>query len=208
MNDTEHPTDDVASHIDQFQTRASLLLGLYAADKQPRELAWEEFLNRYAPIIRNFASRCGAQTNDVDDIVQDVMTSLAGRSSEFQYNPSKGSFRGYLKTCTVRAAIKRAGANLRFRGVPLDQIPEPEATVEPLWNDAWEANLVSQALKLMRKQQQGNKTYQAFEEYVLKDRSPAVVAAELDISENSVHQAKTRMTKLLREIVSRLRELE
>ena len=31
--------------------------------------------------------------------------------------------------------MKRAGASLRFRGVPLDQIPEPEATVEPLWND-------------------------------------------------------------------------
>lgn len=208
MSDTENPVEDVASHFDQFQTRASLLLRLHQEDKGSRDLAWEEFESRYAPIIRQFASRCGAQPHDIDDILQDIMTSLAGRASEFRYDPSKGSFRGYLKTCTVRAAMKRAGASLRFRGVPLDQIPEPEATVEPLWNDAWEANLISQALKLMRKQQQGSKTYRAFEEYVLKDRSPAVVATELDMSENSVHQAKTRMTRLLREIVSRLRELE
>lgn len=208
MNNLENPMEDIASHVDHFQTRASLLLRLHAEEKEPRELAWEEFQSRYAPIIRNFAGRCGAQPSDIDDIVQDVMASLAGRSSEFRYDPSKGSFRGYLKTCTVRAALRRAGATLRFRGIPLDQIPEPEEIVEPLWSDAWEANLVSQALKLMRKQQQGNKTYLAFEEYVLKDRSPAVVAAELSISENSVHQAKTRMTKLLREIVSKLRELE
>ena len=79
MSDTENPVEDVASHFDQFQTRASLLLRLHQEDKGSRDLAWEEFESRYAPIIRQFASRCGAQPHDIDDILQDIMTSLAGR---------------------------------------------------------------------------------------------------------------------------------
>lgn len=108
----------------------------------------------------------------------------------------------------VRADVKLHGANLRFRGIPLDQIPEPEQSVEPMWDDVWEEQLVAQALKLLRTSQENSSTFRAFEEYVLRDRAANVVAIELGISENSVHQAKSRMTKMLRETVAKLRELE
>lgn len=136
------------------------------------------------------------------------MASFFSSSGNFVYAPARGKFRSYLKTCTVRAAVKLHGANLRFRGIPLDQIPEPEQSVEPMWNDVWEEQLVAQALKLLRTSQENSATYRAFEEYVLRDRAANVVANELGLSENSVHQAKSRMTKLLRETVARLRELE
>jgi RNA polymerase sigma-70 factor (ECF subfamily) len=187
----------------RFATRASLFqrLGL----PEQRELAWGEFRACYAPMIAGFAARCGATSQDLDDIIQDVLTQFFNVSHEFVYDPQQGSFRGYLKTCPVRATIRRAGKNARFRGIPLDEIPDAELAVEPLWNDAWEQQLVSEALSIVRQDCQNSTPFRAFEQYALLDRPAEIVASELGISVNSVHQAKTRVTRQLREVVLRLR---
>src|SRR3954469_13244450 len=108
-------TNDSSAHA----TRASLFVRLKSDESQVRELAWSEFTTRYGPVIAGFAKRCGASRQDIDDIIQDVTTSFFAISQEFTYDPAKGRFRGWLKTCTVRSAIRRAGKNLRYRGVPL-----------------------------------------------------------------------------------------
>lgn len=189
-------------------TRASLFVRLAATKPAERELAWSEFRARYAPIIAGFAAKCGASRQDIDDIIQDVLTNFLSVSGEFVYNRSQGRFRGYLKTCTVRAAIRRAGKNLRFQGIPLDEVPHAELAVEPLWNDLWEQQLVSQALLCVREECRDSLAFRAFEQYVLLDHPADVVAAELGTTVNNVHQAKTRITKQLREAVQRLRESE
>src|SRR3954469_3064355 len=94
-------------------TRASLLVRLKSGEPKDRELAWSEFLARYGPIIGGFAKRCGASWQDIEDIIQDVTQSFFAVSGEFAYDPTKGRFRGWLKTCTVRAAIRRGRKNLR-----------------------------------------------------------------------------------------------
>lgn len=207
--------DDVASespHMDSANeshlTRASIFARLGSAGSSERELAWSEFRSRYAPIIAGFAAKCGASRQDIDDIIQDVLTNFLGASGEFVYDPAKGRFRGYLKTCTVRAAIRRAGKNVRFRGIPLEEIPQAELAVEPIWDDVWEQQLVTEALRLVRAACQNSTTFRAFEQYVLLDRSAEIVANELGTSVNNVHQAKTRITKQLRDTVQRLRESE
>lgn len=191
-----------------YLTRASLFDGLRAAQPAARELAWHEFRARYAPVIAGFAKKCGASPQDVDDIIQDVMAGFLGASDRFVYDPTKGRFRGWLKTCTVRAAIRRHGKNLRYRGVPLEDLPQAEAAVEPEWNDMWEQQLVARALVNLREESAGSVAFRAFEQYVLLDRDATIVAAELQTSVNNVHQAKTRMTAKLREIVQRLRAEE
>jgi len=193
---------------ESHQTRASIFARLGAAGPSERELAWSEFRDRYAPIIAGFAAKCGASRQDIDDIIQDVLTNFLGASGEFVYDPSKGRFRGYLKTCTVRAAIRRGGKNVRFRGIPLDEIPQAELAVEPIWDDVWEQQLVTEALRLVRNACQNSTMFRAFEQYVLLDRSAEIVAKELGTSVNNVHQAKTRITKQLRDTVQHLREIE
>ncbi|HUQ72468.1 MAG TPA: sigma-70 family RNA polymerase sigma factor [Planctomycetaceae bacterium] len=186
-------------------TRASLLVRLSGPQPGDRELAWSEFRTRYAPIIAGFAARCGANRQDIDDIVQDVLTAFLGASGKFVYDHSQGRFRGYLKTITVRAGIRLAGKNLRFQGVPLEDVSHAELAVEPLWNDVWEQQLVAQALEIVRMECADSVAFRAFEQYVLLDRAADIVAAELETSVNNVHQAKSRITKQLREAVQRLR---
>ena len=195
-----------SSHTDDSHlTRASIFARLGSTGAGERELAWSEFRSRYAPIIAGFATKCGARPQDIDDIIQDVLTNFLSASGEFVYDRSKGRFRGYLKTCAVRAAIRRAGKNVRFRGIPLDEIPQAELAVEPIWDDEWEQQLMSRALLLIREECQNSVAFLAFEQYVLLDRSAEIVATELGIAVNTVHQAKTRITKQLRDVVQRLR---
>jgi RNA polymerase sigma factor (sigma-70 family) len=204
-----HPEPHIASLVEEaYQTRASMFQNLRAPAPLERDVAWQRFQQKYVPMITAFATKCGANRQDIDDILQDVLTNFWGASGEFQYDPAKGRFRGWLKTVTVRAAIRRAGKNLRFRGVPLAMLPDAELAVEPEWNDVWENQLVSEALELLRQESGNNVTYRAFEEYVLRDRAAEIVANELGISVNRVHQAKSRMTKQLRSIVERLREMD
>jgi RNA polymerase sigma-70 factor, ECF subfamily len=190
------------------ETRASIFDRLKSSRGPDREVAWSEFERRYAPIIAGFAKRCGASRQDVDDIVQDVMTGFFSVSGGFAYDPAKGRFRGWLKTCTVRAAIRRAGKNLRFRGMRLDEVPQPELAVEPVWADVWEQQLVARALEQLREQSADTLAFRAFEQYVLRDRPADVVANELGTSVDNVHQAKSRMTRQLRQLTGRLREDE
>ena len=198
--DDPHPTT-----ADRHLTRASLFDRLRDGTGPARELAWGEFHARYAPVVAGFARRCGAGAQDVDDIVQDVIAAFFAVSGEFAYDPARGRFRGWLKTCAVRCAIRRAGKNLRFRGVPLDQVSGVELAVEPLWNDVWEQALVAQALALIREECRDGIAFRAFERYVLLDQPAERVAAELGVSVDVVYQSKTRITRQLREAVRRVR---
>lgn len=204
---SDKATKKQADALASYMTRVSLFERLKSGESQVRELAWTEFMTRYAPVIAGFVKRCGASRQDIDDIIQDVTSAFFAISGEFAYDPAKGRFRGWLKTAAVRAAIRRAGKNLRFQGVPLDDVAEVELAVEPMWNDVWEEQLVARALEMLRHAAGGGVPFRAFEQYVLLNRSADEVAKELETTVENVHQAKSRMTKRLRELVGELREL-
>src|SRR5690349_1099303 len=79
-------------------TRATLLIRLNGG-RPEREVAWAEFHELYAPVISGFARRMGARAQEVDDLVQEVLKAFFCATPEFAYDPAKGRFRGYLKTC-------------------------------------------------------------------------------------------------------------
>src|SRR4051794_18510117 len=123
-------------------TNPTIFLRMNAADSAPREIAWSEFRTRYAPIIAHFAMRLGARTQDVDDILQDVLLGFFLKSPTFIYDPSKGRFRGYLKVCTYRAVGRRLGREAKFQGRSLDDIDPSEMAVNQVWEDAWETQIL------------------------------------------------------------------
>lgn len=195
------PSSDGFTHITLFDRLRSI-------EPRRRDIAWSEFRSHYGPVIAGFARRCGAPAQDVDDIVQDVITAFFAVSGEFVYDPSKGRFRGWLKTCTVRAALRRAGKNMRFRGVAFDEVDQVELAVEPIWDDIWEQQILARALDQLRINSGESLAFRAFEQYVLLDKPADEVARQLGTSVDNVHQSKTRMTRRLRELVAEIRELE
>ena len=191
---------------DSIATQASMFDRLRGPDPTARETAWNDFRARYAPIITRFAKRFGASIDRCEDVVQDVMLGFFSVSSTFKYDPTKGRFRGYLKACVRSALIKRMGQDLRFEGVQLEKLNPADERVDQAWTDVWETEHLRLAIAQLRQEFKGDpKTIRAFEEYVLKDRDAAEVAAELGVKVNSVHQAKRRISDALR---VRLVELE
>jgi DNA-directed RNA polymerase specialized sigma24 family protein len=115
-------------------TNPSIFLRLNASDAGPREIAWNDFARRYGPIIAGFAYRVGARTQDVDDVVQDVMLGFFSTVPTFTYDPSKGRFRRYLKVCTVRAVCRRFDKIAKLKSVPLSSLDEQALEIEQVWN--------------------------------------------------------------------------
>jgi RNA polymerase sigma-70 factor (ECF subfamily) len=182
-------------------TRHTLFLRL-RPDAPAREYAWREFHEIYAPIIAGFARKMGAREQDVADLVQDVLLGFFSASPKFAYDPARGRFRGYLKTCTWRAFQQRFGTRLRGDQRDLADIDAGELCVDQAWNDVWEGEKLQQALDCVREEYvswpERAKTFQAFEMYVLLERPADEVAAELGMSVDSVHQAKSRISRAIR----------
>ena len=188
-------------------TRASLLLRLRPGDPG-REVAWAEFYDLYAPIISGFARRVGANRTETEDLVQEVLRAFFSASPEFIYEPAKGRFRGYLKTCVwhkMKEMRRKAGREATTLG---NLPPADEKTVEETWNDVWETEKLHRALAAVRERYANNtdrqRTFRAFEMCALLDRSTEAVAAALGMSEESVRQAKSRVGKALRETFDHL----
>src|SRR5689334_18722899 len=118
-------------------TNPTIFLRLNASDAKPREIAWDEFAARYAPIISSFVLQLGGKPQDVDDVVQEVLLGFFLRSPTFVYDPSKGRFRSYLRVCTYRVLQQRLGKAARLNGTPLDQIDPQSVAIEQIWEDVW-----------------------------------------------------------------------
>lgn len=182
-----------------IETNPTIFLRMKSGDPQPRELAWEEFHARYAPVIAAFARRLGVSAIDVDDVVQDVLIGFFAKSPTFVYDPSQGRFRGYLKVCTCRALHRRAGKEARFKGQPLDLVDPGAVAVEQVWTDVWERERLRQALEEIRLSLTAGKTFAAFEQYVIQGKPAEAVAEKLGLHINSVYRAKEQVTGMLQQ---------
>lgn len=184
-------------------THASLLQRL-AANADPD--AWSEFHERYGELIRAFARRRSLQPADCDDVLQEVLLSLSRAMPGFCYDPSKGKFRGYLKTVTLRAIFKR-GAQSRG-AVDLEHIEEVtraaaiDEEIEECWEAEWRQYHVRRAMKLVESEF-NEQDRRAFQRYALEARDVKQTAAELGLSVDQVYQAKSRIMKRLAKLIER-----
>src|SRR2546421_5874988 len=78
-------------------TRPSLLIRI--RDAGDRE-AWQQFVALYAPLIYGLARHRGLQDADAADVTQEVLRAVANAAPGFDFDPERGSFRGWLYTVT------------------------------------------------------------------------------------------------------------
>ncbi len=186
-------------------TNPELFLRLKGSNDDLREMAWEEFYNRYAPIIAGYARKLGARGDEADDIVQEVVTGFFNATPRFVYDPNKGRFRGYLKVATIRAIQALVTGN-RVRGISLDALEQEVAqTADAGWDEVWDRERLAYALALTRAHYQNNKTFKAFERFAVLGEPAEAVAEGLGMSVDGVYQAKTRVTAAVRQ---RIEEME
>jgi len=187
-------------------TRASLVLRLRdAADRE----AWETLVSVYAPVILNYARRCGLSEPDAEDLVQDVLHSVHGAIDRFGYDPQKGSFRGWLFTIARNRVQnlkkKQRRAELTGGTVVRDLV---HAAADPVDDQAtWEREHQQQLFRWAVEQVQSDfrpTTWKAFWATAVDNFSPESVAEQLGLTTGAVYVAKSRVTSRIRSLIESL----
>jgi RNA polymerase sigma-70 factor (ECF subfamily) len=183
-------------------THISLLARLSGGRDQT---AWVEFSERYQELIRSFARRRGVGADDQDDVIQEVMLALTKAMPGFEYDPSKGKFRSYLKTVTLHAIYRKSCQKPGAR--PLGDVstssgtPRAEGEAEAAWEAEWRSYHLRTAMRAIRAEFNGSDVA-AFDSYVGSGNPAEQVAADLSMSLDRVYQAKSRILKRLSEVIA------
>jgi RNA polymerase sigma factor (sigma-70 family) len=194
------------------RTSATLLVRLQDLTDQA---AWDEFVDRYAPRIYTWCRRYQMQENDASDVTQDVLCKLVERMRKFQYDPSKGSFRGWLKTITinvVRDLVRTWKKPIRGVGdtqnlQQLASIEDPEAVSQLA--EEMELEYQSELLEEAHRQVEGRvkpHNWQAYYLTAVKQLTANEAAEQIGLQVAEIYVAKSRVIKMLRTEVKRLEQ--
>jgi RNA polymerase sigma-70 factor (ECF subfamily) len=170
------------------------------------EASWRRLADLYTPLIRRWVRPYVAQPADVDDVVQEVLTTLAREIRRFEHNQRPGAFRAWLRSVTVhrlRASwqSRRAGSPAVGGDEALDRLrnlEDPDSPLSRAWDDEHDRHVTRTLLDAIRLEFQPA-TWYAFEQTVREGRPAAEVAAETGLTPNAVLIAKSRVLKRLRQ---------
>jgi RNA polymerase sigma-70 factor (ECF subfamily) len=195
---------------DEPSTRPSLLVRL----RDPRDgLAWGQFVDVYAPLVYGFARKHGLQDADAADLTQEVLRAVAGAVGRLEYDPARGSFRGWLFTVVrnkLRSFLDARQRQEQGQGDSaaqkwLEAQPAPEGDAEAQWDREYQQRLFAWAADQIRGDFQ-DATWRAFWLTAVENRSAREVAGTLGLSVGAVYIAKSRVLARLRGQIRQVEE--
>lgn len=174
--------------------------------------AWTQFMRLYLPMVQAWGRRFGLPSQDVEELTSRLLGKLVQAIPRFEYDPGKGSFRGWLKTITHHEVVKllqeyegripgdRGTGDSAVQGQLIDCADKTDELVAGL-HDQSEALLrsVHDAMKEVQDQCQGDeqKSWEAFQRIFLQDEAIERVAEALGLSYHAaamrVHRIKKRV---------------
>jgi RNA polymerase sigma factor (sigma-70 family) len=195
------------STTDFSRTRRSLLTRLKNWDDQQ---GWREFMDKYGGFIFGLARKSGLSPEEAEDVVQDVLVSVAKKLPSFRYAGDKGSFKAWLVMIVKSRVIDHL--RKKYRRV-LDANPaagrEDETRLEEriaqhedalshdaVWTREWESHLLDTALARV-KDRLPAKHFLAFRMCTQQQKSPAEVARALGLSLPNVYLIRHRAGRLV-----------
>lgn len=124
----------------------------------------------------------------------------------FEYDPSRGRFRGWLQTITRNKARsffedqkrRRPGTGDTAMLEIFHQMEDPSADLDAVWDAEYRQGVFQWALSKVREAVQP-RTLQAFVKTAIENRDPSAVAAELEMTTGAVYLAKARVIMRIRE---------
>lgn len=186
-------------------TQPSLLHALRSDNDNGRGSAWSRFFEFYAPPIFRLARRRGLTVHDSDEIVQQVMISVAAHIDEFSYDANQGRFRGWVRTIASNKVIDalRLRRNQRSH-VDAGELDNIAACEPPTNSDPWEKELRIQTMILCMERlrlELAPNHFEAFRLYVLEQMPADEAAARVGLTRTHVYVIRSRVIARLRELV-------
>ena len=165
----------------KYPTTSKTLLDKIASGD---EISWNDFYEKYSPIVKALAKFKGLDAAAADDVCQQVMLQFFKQSKTFKFDPDIARFRTYFGRI-VRGRIidhlrkKYETPVAEFEAVPVD----PEA--DELFMNEWR-KLILQEAQAELKSRVAPETYQAYELYAVQGRPVEKVAAYLGKSASCI----------------------
>ena len=184
-------------------TRHSLIVRL----KDPAdEDAWREFVDIYRPVVYRLARRRGLQDADAEDLVQQVMVTIAGAISRFEPDQQRARFRTWLHRIAQNMIINALNRRAPDRGSGkseihnlLDHAPQQGPDSRELRMESRRA-IFRWAAQQIQDQYQVD-TWQAFWLTAVEERDVNEVARLLGCNPGSVYAARSRIMRRLKQKV-------
>ena len=189
-------------------TRASLLVRLRNGGDAA---AWHEFVRLYAPVIYGFARKRGLQDADAADLMQDVLRSVSSAANRLDYDPKRGTFRGWLFTVTRNKVFnfldsrkhRVTGSGDSRVHQRLEQHASNGDGLMDDWQADYERTLAAQAMQQVQSEFQPA-TWNAFVQTAVEGQTPAQVALSVGLSVGAVYVAKSRVIARLRQEIEKM----
>ena len=187
------------------ETRISLLMRLQDPSQQR---AWDEFAELYEPLIYRVAVKKGLQHADAQDLTQEVFSSVGQAIKKFDFDSSKGSFRGWLHQITRNLVINFLTRGPRVRGsgdtqlnLMLNEIPFNENSINSESSEAFNLAYKRELFRWSAKRVEAKvkpKTWQAFWLTAVEGIAIEEAAKELELSKGAVRIARCRVMSRLK----------
>jgi RNA polymerase sigma-70 factor (ECF subfamily) len=183
-------------------TRPSLLLRI--RDRSDTD-AWRTFDAIYRPMLQRFARARGLDQDAAEDVTQQCLAAIYDHIGEFNYDPSKGRFKSWLRTLVnnrvrdlLRVQRDRQGDTGAFR-----QAQQREDSPEDVFEQIWMEEHLGHCLRELRCEVEET-TFKAFWDYVMEEQPIEHVCAALNLKPNNVYTIKWRLTE---RIAAKMKEL-
>ncbi|MFK8110917.1 MAG: RNA polymerase sigma factor [Rubripirellula sp.] len=189
---------------DEPSTSESLLQSARRGDAE----GWRSLAQIYGPIIYGWARRCGCQSADAADVMQETLAAMTSALSSFDHQQPGSTFRGWLWTIARNKLRDRArkvkdvatggtDANLHLQQIvdaqtDFDSLDPPSQAGDDL------ASARSRALALLR-ESFDPRSWQMFWETAVQGRDPSHVAEEMGVSRWAVYKARARVLQRLQQ---------
>jgi RNA polymerase sigma factor (sigma-70 family) len=174
------------------------------------EAAWAEFARRYGERIYGWCRGRRLQGADAEDVTQQVLVKLAVRLQTFTYDPSQ-SFRAWLQTVVLNAwrdfldsRVHREAASGDSRVLDLLESVQARDELMADLDGEFERELVDEAMARVKARVHPH-TWEAFRLLAVENRSGAEVATRLGMKVATAFVARSKVQKMLRAELARLR---
>lgn len=191
-------------------TSTSMLDGLRRPDNHT---VWEEFVNRYRPMIVKYAFRFGLNPQEAEDAAQHTLIAFCNSYQQGKYDPAQGRLRVWLfgiarnqmlnfikrrRDREVQVIDASADTNFFARQPDDDQF-------EKAWEEEWRDAVLKQCFEEIRREFDA-KSLEAFELFATQGLPAQEVGERLGMTANAVFLVKHRIMKRIKELLPKMED--
>jgi len=194
-------------------TRHSALLRLHDRDESVRRQSFDAIVDAYwQPVHKYLRLRWRETDENAADLTQGFFSKTIESDTLARYDPAKGTFRTYLRTCLDHFVCNARKQASRTQTLPLDfDVAASAESAEELFHREWVRSLFSLVIEDLRASRDDLR-FRVFERYDLNESEvrPTYdeLAMEFDVTTVTITNYLAAMRREFRKaVLSRLREL-